>query len=182
MDAILGGIVFFLGIWFLKSISQAISDAHLAIAQKPGKLTAEGFNWGTGGYCIEVYDGNTIRCHVDGRNVVVRLFGMNAPEESEYGRPSQPFAREATTFLADKIHNAWVGILPIETDKFSRTIGRVLLGEEDVTLAIIKMGLAKASRENLKEPFLTEYVRAEEEAKKQRLGMWSQGTPLKADD
>jgi len=148
------------------------------IRAKKGKITAEGFNWGSGGYCIQVYDGNTIKCRVDGRNVVVRLFGMSAPEEGQYGRPSQPFAREATAFLAKKTHNAWVGVVPTETDKFSRTIGRVLLGEEDIARAMIRAGLAKVYRENLNEPFLTEYTRAEEEAKRQRLGMWSLALPL----
>jgi len=53
----------------------------------------------------------------------------------------------------------------------------VLLDKEDVALTMIKMGLAKTSRNNLKEPFLTEYTKAEEEAQRQKLGIWSLGTP-----
>ena len=164
--------------WFLKSFNNAVVQANNNIKNKSGRQTGVGFDWGSGGYCTQVYDGNYIKCRVDGKDVVVRLFGMNAPEEGQYGKPSQPFAREATAFLAKKIHNAWVGIIPTETDKFARTIGRVLLDEEDVALTMLKMGFAKVCIANLKEPFLTEYTRAEEEAKRQRLGLWSQGTTL----
>lgn len=173
MEAIFGFIIFILGIWFLKSFNRAVVDASARIAAKSGKASAEGFNWGSGGYCVEVYDGNSIKCRVDGRNVVVRLFGMAAPEEGQYGRPSQPFAREASAYLAKRVLNAFVGVIPTANDMYARTFARALVDEEDISLTMIKLGLAEVNRENLKEPFLTEYSRAEEEAKGQRLGMWA---------
>lgn len=166
MEGVLGAVIVIGTILFFRSSYKAVVDATKTLPQTPIDLSM-------GGYCVQVYGGDTIECRLGGRNVHVRLYGIYAPEEAHDGKPTLAFARESTGYLAGRILNAWVSVIPLGEDPHKRTIARVLVGEEDISFTMVKLGMAEASRTHLMEPYLTQYCMAEEEARNNRMGLWN---------
>ncbi|GFO63648.1 hypothetical protein GMPD_15670 [Geomonas paludis] len=44
------------------------------------------------------------------------------------------------------------------------------------TVSVVREGFAWAYRQNLERPYASEYIRAEEEARRERRGLWRQGS------
>ncbi len=171
MEGLLGAIVLFGTYLFFSRLLNAAREATK-------KLPPSTIDVSTGGYCVQVYAGDTIKCRLGSRNVEIRLYGMVAPKEAHDGKPAQYFAGEATGYLAGRILNAWVTVIPIEEDEYMRTVARVYVGDEDISLTMIKSGMAETYRSNLAEPYITQYSTAEEEARNNELGLWNEPCTL----
>lgn len=167
MEALLGFFVVIGTIWFFVRFNKALLSATKDTMEVPYDATG-------GGYCLEVYDGDTIKVRMAGRMVVIRLYGMDAPETAHDCKPAQAFANESRGYLASRILNAWVTVVPVDEDHYKRTVARVYVGAEDISLTMIQVGMAEAYRSYLDEPYLTQYCQAEEEARNTRLGLWNQ--------
>lgn len=159
--------------WFFSSCNKAVIKATGTV------VVPTGMDLSSGGYCIQVYDGDTIKVRLPGRNVVIRLYGMDAPEEAHDSKPAQAFARESTGYLASRILNAWVTVIPVDEDPYKRMVARVYVGDEDISLTMIKVGMAEAYRNYLDEPYMTQYCQAEEQARNSRVGLWNQPRVLR---
>lgn len=166
MQEILGFVTVAGAILFICRLTKAADKAYKNLPQSTMDVS-------TGGYCLQVYDGDTIKCRLGGREVVIRLYGIVSPKETHNGKSAQGFAGEATGYLAGRILNAWVTVIPVEDGPYMMTIARVYAGDEDMSLSLIKLGLAETYRKNLAEPYLIQYSTAENEAKINRLGLWS---------
>ncbi|KAG6007865.1 putative endonuclease lcl3 [Claviceps maximensis] len=114
------------------------------------------------------------------RTISIRLAGVDAPEGAHFGRPAQPFAAEALTWLSEYILHRDVRAYIHKRDQYNRIVATVyvrrFLFRRNVGLEMINQGLAttyeaKSGGEygGLKEM----YEAAEANAKKQRKGMWS---------
>eukprot|EP00922_Rhytidocystis_sp_ex-Travisia-forbesii_P056093 GHVS01083054.1.p1 GENE.GHVS01083054.1~~GHVS01083054.1.p1 ORF type:complete len:351 (-),score=96.75 GHVS01083054.1:9-1061(-) len=96
---------------------------------------------------VNIPDGDTIRClHLPGSMVVrhptkrfapwrrrlqhetmlVRLYGVDAPERKRYRKEGQPFAEEATKLLEDRLLNKVVFVKLLSVDQYGRALCRVL--------------------------------------------------------
>src|SRR5215208_1279198 len=96
---------------------------------------------------IEVTDGDTIRVDVDGRNELVRLILIDAPEIQDPNNPPECFGQEATTYLS------WLlslgGDLYLETDvsdrdRFGRLLRYVWLDFGDGEVYLVNEALVRA--------------------------------------
>ncbi|ODV98373.1 hypothetical protein PACTADRAFT_36542 [Pachysolen tannophilus NRRL Y-2460] len=115
------------------------------------------------------------------KTIHVRLCGVDAPERSHFGKPSQPFSEEALEWLRYYILGKNVWVKPLSIDQYQRVVGKVLVwkftGWKDVSEQMIKNGVAivyegKASAEfDGKEQV---YRELEAEAKKKKKGLWFQ--------
>ncbi|CCE34484.1 putative endonuclease lcl3 [Claviceps purpurea] len=114
------------------------------------------------------------------RTISIRLAGVDAPEGAHFGRPAQPYAAEAQTWLTQYILHRNVRAYIYKRDQYNRVVATVYVRRffirRNVGLEMIKQGLAttyeaKSGGEygGLKEA----YEAAEASAKRQRKGMWS---------
>jgi endonuclease YncB( thermonuclease family) len=147
-----------------------------ALAVMPGtELHAETIT----GKVVGVADGDTLTLDSEGRRVVVRLSGIDAPER---GRPNgQPFGRKSGDELRALALHQVVTVETHKQDRYGREVGTVEVGGKDLGLEQVRSGMAWVFRRYLKElppARRTVYLAAEEEARAQRRGLWSEGAPL----
>ncbi len=127
------------------------------------------------GRVTEVASGDSITI-IDASNVEfkVRLSGIDAPEKEQ---PYGPVSRES---LSDLIQGKEVTVNWIKRDYHRRVVGKVLINNTDVNLEQVKRGMAWVFRHFEDDPFAqdqSDYLNAQEEAEKHRLGLWAQNDP-----
>lgn len=121
------------------------------------------------GRCVSVTDGDTIKVLKNGNTVKIRLDGIDCPE------PGQDYSDRAKQFTAIWTFEHEVEIQQTDTDKYGRIVARVIVGNKDISLELVRAGLAWHYKEYSKDTLL---ARAEEEARKAKLGIWSLPNPI----
>lgn len=115
-----------------------------------------------------VIDGDTIDIH----GTRIRLHGIDAPESSQvcHKENGEPWrcGQVSANFLADMIGRRSVSCESSETDRYGRAIAVCFAGGVSLNESMVVNGNAVAYR-----LYSTDYVSAEEEAKREKRGMWS---------
>lgn len=127
------------------------------------------------GKVVRVADGDTITV-LDAQMTQhkIRLAGIDAPERR------QAFGHRAQEFLASLVASQQVDIETEKTDKYGRSVGKVLLQGRDVNLAVLVAGLAwhyKAYESEQTPEDRMLYASAEQDAREQRKGLWVDPSP-----
>lgn len=111
----------------------------------------------------------------------VRVAGVDAPECAHWGKPEQPFAKDAMAWLQDRVEGRYVRVWPLRRDQNHRIISTVRLRlpwrirRSDLGLAMIQSGYSEAYKAKTGSEFggmEDEYVEAEQEARRKKIGMW----------
>ncbi|KAK4154647.1 hypothetical protein C8A00DRAFT_14235 [Chaetomidium leptoderma] len=121
-----------------------------------------------------------------GRTLSVRIAGVDAPEGAHFGRPAQPFAAEALTFLESYMLRHRVRAFIYRRDQYERVVATVYVRKapfffrRDVGLELLKRGLAvtyegKTGAEFGGAKMEARYREAEATAKKKGKGLWGGG-------
>ncbi|KOS19296.1 putative endonuclease [Escovopsis weberi] len=125
------------------------------------------------------------RKELNGRTIPIRLAGVDAPEGAHFGQPGQPYAAEALKWLQDYIQHRDVRAYIYKKDQYDRIVATVYvrrwLIRRNVGLEMVKRGLATTYEAKTGAEFggIKEvYEKAEAEAKRRRIGMWT-GKPSK---
>lgn len=119
---------------------------------------------------LKVKDGDTfdyLDCNGDIHTV--RMAGIDTPEKG------QPFANKAREKLSSLLHSGQITMLRTGSGNHHRLAMEVFVNGVDVNLELVKCGLA------WREPRFDKsgkYIQAETEAKKARLGLWSDPTSI----
>lgn len=125
-----------------------------------------------------VYDGDTVKAVV-GKDVqiTIGLVGIDAPEASRKKREEgQPYSQTATRYLSRLILNKMVDIRGYGTDRYGRVLGVITVNNKNVNLQMVREGFAEAYRGKPPHGFdQSPYLKAEQEAREQKKGMWAQG-------
>ncbi|GFO63642.1 thermonuclease family protein [Geomonas paludis] len=137
------------------------------------------------GVVSKVSDGDTVQVQDTlGTKVKVRLYGIDAPETEKRNRktgrvskPGQPFGEEAFQALKGKIGGQRVTVEVRDIDRYRRAVSLVRLGKRDINQEMVREGFAWAYRQYLDRPYASEYIQAEEEARRERRGLWRLGNP-----
>ncbi len=123
------------------------------------------------GRVISVSDGDTVTVlNVDNTQFKIRLEGIDAPESK------QDFGQKSKQHLSDLIFDKEVTVIIGKTDKYGRSVGKILLGNIDVNLEQIKAGLAwhyKKYADEQSESGQALYGDEEEKARKLKIGLWT---------
>jgi|SRR6185369_17596775 len=137
------------------------------------------------GMVTKVSDGDTI--HVTdslGTKVKVRMYGIDAPETEKGNRktgriskPGQPYGEEAYHALQGKLQRQRVRLDVMDIDRYGRTVSIVWAGNRNINQEMVAEGWAWAYRQYLDRPHASEYIEAEEKARKDRKGLWQQNNP-----
>ncbi|MFH1081660.1 MAG: thermonuclease family protein [Pseudomonadota bacterium] len=133
------------------------------------------------GTVTKVSDGDSIHVTTPDRTkLTVRLYGMDAPETPKINqrtrrvnKPGQPYGEESWKALRSRIMGMQVRLDIIDIDKYRRMVCMVWLSDRNINLEMVREGYAEAYVEYLKEPYRSQFMRAELEAKSAKRGIWS---------
>jgi endonuclease YncB( thermonuclease family) len=117
------------------------------------------------GRVVTVVDGDTIGVLRDGREVRIRLDGIDAPESG------QDFWQQAKQFMSDAAFDKIVAVSGHEIDRYGRLIARVTADGRDLSVAAVEAGFAWHFVRYSHDPVL---AAAETNAQMRRIGLWSQ--------
>ena len=128
------------------------------------------------GQVVSVSDGYTITVLDESKTQhKIRLAGIDAPEKV------QPFGQASKKSLSELIYQKQVSVSWEKTDRYKRIVGKVSLQDQDICLEQVKRGMAwhykQYQRYQTQEDRL-KYDRAEREARDNRIGLWSDDTPI----
>ena len=122
------------------------------------------------GKVTQVADGDTLTIVSENTQAIkIRLAGIDAPEKA------QAFGQRSKEHLEALVNQKQVTVESNKKDKYGRNVGQVLLNGQDVNLEQLRAGMAWFYRQYEREltPELRErYVKAEDEAKAGRIGLW----------
>jgi len=111
----------------------SLSASLLLLILLPSLLLAvESFS----GKCISIADGDTIGVLKDGREIKIRVDGIDCPESG------QDFGGKAKSFTSDFCFGKQVFVRAKGLDKYGRTIARVIVDDKDLSLELVRTGLA----------------------------------------
>jgi micrococcal nuclease len=128
----------------------------------------------------EVFDGDTIVVLRRGREVTVRLIGVDTPETGRPDTPVQFYGPEASDFTRRMLLHTSVQLLfespdrpGGSTDRYGRLLAYVLTPDRrNFNLELVRLGYGRAY---LKYPFSAqrEFKQAEQAARKAETGIWN---------
>jgi endonuclease YncB( thermonuclease family) len=128
------------------------------------------------GRVVSVADGDTITVlDINKTQHRVRLSGIDAPEKN------QAFGEASRKSLSELVANKKVTVIWERQDKYSRKLGKVMLGELDCNLEQLRRGLAWHYKkyENEQPPVdRKSYANAEEVARSKKVGLWGEPAPI----
>lgn len=116
-----------------------------------------------------IVDGDTVVLH---SGAIVRYVGITSPETNE------PFEKEATEANRKLVEGKEVKLEydNYKGDKFGRILAYVIVDGKNISTEMARLGMAQVVIYQHKKPFIyiDELLKAQEEAKKNKLGIWSQ--------
>jgi micrococcal nuclease len=121
------------------------------------------------GRCVGVSDGDTISVMKAGKAMKIRLEGIDCPELG------QDFGTRAKQFTSALVFGRDVQVKKYYPDEYSRMVARVSVGGQDVSLELIRAGLAWHYKKYSSNRALAE---AEDRARKAKQGLWSMPNPV----
>ncbi len=124
----------------------------------------------------KISDGDTVQAITpEGTKLKVRLYGIDAPETAKGQKPGEPFGSDSRNYLTSLVSHKTVRVEIRDIDRYRRMVAILWLAERNVNQEMIAAGMAEAYVEYLKQPYRSPFLQAEQEAKIQSKGIWSQG-------
>jgi len=128
------------------------------------------------GRVVRVIDGDTLVLLVSG-NVQerIRLTGIDCPERG------QAFGTKAKDALSERVAGKTVSIEWNKRDRYKRIVGKVLDGEGDANIALVRTGMCWWYRKYVGEQTPADrvlYEDAEEKARREKAGLWRDPHPI----
>jgi endonuclease YncB( thermonuclease family) len=130
------------------------------------------------GLVERVADGDTLTVITANQTKLrIRMFGIDAPETPKGSKfPGQPYGREAEAYLKRLVQGKRVKVEIYQVDRYKRLLSTIFLNGKDISLAMIKAGLAEVYRgPEPGNPYKPQYHAAEETARSVKKGMWVLG-------
>ena len=128
------------------------------------------------GKVIVLSDGDTVTVlDLQNQQHKVRLAGIDAPEKR------QPYGNKAKQTLASMIFARQVDVDWEKIDRYGRLIGKIKIDSIDVGLEMIRLGMAWHYKAYENEQSIADrlaYSEAENKARKDRIGLWRDMSPL----
>jgi endonuclease YncB( thermonuclease family) len=113
-----------------------------------------------------VYDGDTITVSGEGKELRVRLYGIDTPESTQW------YGQNAKQFTSSQVFGKMVSIDRIDTDRYGRTVALVSVGDLVINKLLVEYGYAWVYDRYCRKPFCVEWKQLEEEARKGKRGLW----------
>jgi endonuclease YncB( thermonuclease family) len=127
------------------------------------------------GTVTKVADGDTFTLKTKTKTVQVRLAQIDAPEIAHFGKPAQPFGKDAADALREMIKGEKVSVEVQSVDQYGRTVGNVKMGKDNINAIMVQDGLAWVYREYVTD---TGLIELENVAKEKGAGLWADANPI----
>jgi endonuclease YncB( thermonuclease family) len=124
------------------------------------------------GKVVKVADGDTITLDSGEK---IRFAQIDTPEISHFGKPSQPFGKEAGAALRQMVKDKNVRVEVEAVDQYGRNVGTVYVDNLNVNRELVKNGFAWVYRQYAHDPELIELEKA---ARAKRTGLWMLDNPI----
>jgi endonuclease YncB( thermonuclease family) len=141
------------------------SKAPRVAAANPPRAGDEGVFYGP---LVRVQDGDSLIAKIQGVKLEIRLAEIDAPERD------QPFGDDAKRMLASLAAGKQLVIVPLDTDRYGRTVAQVWNGTTHLNAELVKRGGAWFDSRYARSATLYE---VEQEARSAKRGLWT--LPLK---
>jgi len=135
----------------------------------------------TNSYLVtKVVDGDTLAIDMNGKNVTIRLIGLDTPETVHPTKPVECFGIKASDKARELLSNKKVTIESDSTqgefDKYGRLLAYVYLPDgTSFNKYMIEQGYGHEYTYNLPYKYQSEYKNAEEQARVTKTGLWADG-------
>ena len=137
---------------------------HAEIAIDPSRPARAGDEGAFHGPLVRVKDGDSLEVKVQGVVMEFRLAAIDAPEFD------QPYGRSARDELRALIGKNTCVLVPIDTDRYGRTIAFLWIGDRSINRAMVERGAAWFNSEFASDPSLFDVEQAARNAKR---GLWA---------
>jgi len=134
-------------------------------------------------HLIRVVDGDTVEMgsNSSSKTFMCRLYGIDAPELHFQGM-AQPYGQESKDFLETSLKK-WesfqIQVKP--KDKYGRNVCRIVKVIDNIPFDFnwnqVRQGYAWAYKSYLSRPYASLYIKAEEQAREDKLGLWQDANP-----
>jgi endonuclease YncB( thermonuclease family) len=121
------------------------------------------------GWCMKVVEADTIMVYVNKKLLKIRIAHIDCPESG------QPFGIEAQRFVTKLILKKKI---QVEIESYTETdqmIGRVVINGEDLSMVLVKAGLAWYFKDHGPDRYL---AKAQRKVRRKKVGLWSQKNPV----
>lgn len=127
------------------------------------------------GRVVGISDGDTVTILKDRSQIKIRLAGIDAPEKG------QAFGQRSKENLSRLIFGKDVKVYTFKTDRYGRTVGKIMIDDLDINLQQIKDGYAWVYQAYLRELLPSDrklYLAAESSARSEQAGLWRDTEPI----
>ncbi|MEP0911806.1 thermonuclease family protein [Leptolyngbya sp. GB1-A1] len=127
------------------------------------------------GTIVSTGDGDTLRVNQNGQTITIRLACIDSPEAS------QPGGEAAANRLRQLLPQGQaVQVIPVDADRYGRTVGVVFANGRSVNLQLVQEGYAVVYQQFLSNcpNSRNELIAAENQAKAARRNFWAQANPV----
>jgi len=124
------------------------------------------------GKVVSISDGDTIKVLHDGREELVRLYGIDAPEKD------QDSGLQAKDLIHALVTGRNIEIQPIDVDSYGRTVGLVSIDGIILNELMIRNGYAWVYQHFCRRQSCSDWIKLEREARKHKKGMWGDANIL----
>lgn len=129
---------------------------------------------------IRVVDGDTIIVSIDGKEVRVRLIGIDTPESvSTYGNENTKEGKEVSDYVTEQLtgKSVYLEYDKRRIDTYGRTLAYVYLedGKTMLNKVLIERGYAQVMIVEPNTKYMAEFEKLEAMAENSRLGFWGTG-------
>ena len=118
------------------------------------------------GKVVHVSEGDTITVLKEGKEIEVRLYGINSPERTQW------YGNNAKSFTSAQVMRKTVKVREIDVDRYGWVVGVVTVGDLVLNKFLLEQGYAWLHDRYCKKPFCFPWAKAEHEAKKAKRGLW----------
>ena len=121
-----------------------------------------------------VVDGDTIEVQLVGREVDVRLIGIDTPESVAPDQPVECYGRRASAYTGSRLEGEIVHLeFDIERlDRFGRTLAYVWVGDELFNETLVSQGYAVITTFPPNVKYVDRFLAAQREAREAGRGLW----------
>jgi len=116
------------------------------------------------GRVVSISDGDTLTLlTADKKQVKIRLAEIDTPERG------QPYASKAQDELSSLVWQQEISVQVVTMDRYGRTVGRIFVGDLDVSAEMVRRGAAWVYRKYATDDSL---YALEDAAREAKLGIW----------
>ncbi len=119
-----------------------------------------------------VIDGDSLLVTAGGRNVEIRLYGIDAPEYK------QPFAEEAKIYVKHWVGRQRVMVQPEDVDMYGRTVAVIVQGDQVLNSDLVRVGLAWVYPRYCRKDVCKTWKELESAAHSAKSGLWHDRQPI----